>query len=69
MSRAKSLRCYWCLGHGLVLADGVKKTCPECGGCGLDADVIRERQEERRKQDDDRDFARERDHRSGAYGG
>ena len=69
MGRAKPLRCYWCKGHGAVLVDGVEVECRECGGEGLDADVIRERQEERRKQDDDRDFARERDHGSGAYSG
>ena len=61
------LKCHWCFGHGFVLADGVKKTCPECGGCGLDADVIREREEERRKADDDRAWVARRIERSGAY--
>ena len=34
---------------------------------GDDEDAVRYRAEERRKQDDDRDWARERDRRSGAF--
>ena len=52
-----------------MLVNGLRTECRECGGCGLDADVIRERQEERRKQDDDRDWARERNRRSEACSG
>jgi RecJ-like exonuclease len=61
------LKCYWCKGHGYVLVAGSKETCPECGGCGLDGDVIRERAEEDRKSADDRAWVARRIERSGAY--
>jgi hypothetical protein len=61
------LKCYWCFGHGFVLVNGEKVECRECGGCGLDADVIREREAYAKMEADDREWARERDRRSGAH--
>lgn len=56
-----ALKCYWCFGHGFVLVDGEKVACRECGGCGLDGDVIRERAECARKESDDRTWGRRKD--------
>ena len=61
------LKCYWCFGHGFVLVNGEKVECRECGGCGLDADVIRERAERAKAEADDRELDRRHEEASGAY--
>lgn len=61
------LTCYWCKGHKVVLVNGVKVECRECGGTGLDGDVIRENERQEQMGNDDRDWAQERDRKLGIY--
>lgn len=61
-----ALRCFTCKGFGYRLGKhGEKVACPECGGEGVDPDVIRERAEERRKEQDDHEAVKDWNRRSG----